>query len=45
MVLLDIQVFHWSRLAGNYAFLESQDQCLHVRLGSVVVSRPAEESQ
>ena len=27
-----MQVFHWSRQAGNYAFLESWDQCLHGRL-------------
>ena len=27
-----MQVFHWSRQAGNYTFLESWDQCLHGRL-------------
>ena len=27
-----MQVFHWSRQAGNYAFLESRDQCLHGQL-------------
>ena len=40
-----IQVFHWAWPVGNYAFLESRDQCLHGRLGSVVVSRPVEKSQ
>ena len=40
-----IQVFHWSRPVGNYAFLESRDQCLHGRLGSVVVSRTVGESR
>ena len=34
-----MQVFHRSRQAGNYAFLESWDQCLNDRLGSVVSSR------
>ena len=24
--------FHWNRQAGNYAFLEGRDQCLHGRL-------------
>ena len=42
---LFIQVFHWSQPAGNYAFLESRDQCLHGRLGSVVLSWPVGESQ
>ena len=27
--------FYWNQQAGNYAFLESQDQCLHGWLGSV----------
>ena len=36
-----MQVFHW----GNYAFLESRDQCLQSRLVSVVVSRPVWESR
>ena len=40
-----MQVFLWSRQAGNYAFLESRDQCLHGRLGSVASSRPVGESQ
>ena len=31
--------------AGNYAFLESHDQYLHGRLGSVVSSRAVGESQ
>ena len=34
-----MQVFHWRRQAGNYAFLESRDQCLHGQLGSVTSSR------
>ena len=25
--------FHWNRQAGNYAFLESRDHCLHGRFG------------
>ena len=37
--------FHWSRPVGNCAFLESQDQCLQDRLGSVVVSQPVGESR
>ena len=32
-------VFHWSRPVGNYVLFGSRDQCLHGRLGSVVVSR------
>ena len=40
-----MQVFHWSRPAGNYAFLESQDQCLHGRLALVVFSQPVGESR
>ena len=40
-----MQVFHWSRRAGNYAFLESRDQCLHGRLGSVASYRPVRESR
>ena len=39
-----LQCFHWNRQAGNYAFLESRDQCLHGRLGSVASSRPVRES-
>ena len=35
-----MQVFHWSRQASNYAFLESRDQCLHGRLGLVASYRP-----
>ena len=35
MSVPQMQVFHWSQQAGNYAFLESRDQCLHGRLGSV----------
>ena len=27
-----MQVFYWSRQAGNYTFLESWDQCLYGRL-------------
>ena len=40
-----MQVFHWGQPVGNHAFLESRDQCLQGRLGSVVVSRPVEESR
>ena len=40
-----MQVFHWSRQACNYAFLESWDQCLHGRLGSVASYWPVGESQ
>ena len=40
-----MQVFHWSRQAGNYAFLESLDQCLHGRLGSVASYQPIGESR
>ena len=40
-----MQVFHWGRPVGNYAFFEGQEQCLQGRLGSVVVSRPVGESQ
>ena len=40
-----MQVFHWSRQAGNYAFLESRDQCLHGLLGSVVSFQPVRESR
>ena len=32
VAVLLMQVFHWIRQAGNYAFLESRDQCLHDRL-------------
>ena len=39
-----MQSFHWNRQAGNYAFLESRDRCLHGRLGSVSSSRPVWES-
>ena len=39
-----MQCFHWNRQAGNYAFLESRDQCLHGRLGSVSSSWPVGES-
>ena len=45
MIQAFIEVFHWSRPAGNYAFLESRDQCLHGQLGSFVVSRPVGESR
>ena len=45
VVLYVMQVFHWSRQAGNYAFLESRDQCLHGRLGSVASSWPVGKSQ
>ena len=40
-----MQVFHWGRPVGNYAFLESRDQCLQGRLGLVVVSPPVGESR
>ena len=30
--------FHWDRQAGNYAFLESQDHCLHSWLGQLQVT-------
>ena len=42
---LFMQVFLWSQQAGNYAFLESRDQCLHVRLEAVASSRPVGESR
>ena len=40
-----MQVFYWSRQAGNYAFLESRDQCLQGWLGSVTSSWPVGESR
>ena len=40
-----MQCFNWNRQAGNYAFLESRDQCLHGWLGSVSSSRPVGESR
>ena len=40
-----VQYFHWNRQAGNYAFLESQYQCLHDRLGSIASSQPVRESR
>ena len=40
-----MQMFHWNRQAGNYAFLESWDQCLHGQLGSVSSYGPVGESQ
>ena len=42
---LVVQVFHWGQPVGNYAFLESRDQCLQGRLGAIVVSRPVSESR
>ena len=38
-------VFRWNRPVGNYVFFECWDQCLHGRLGLVVVSRPVRESR
>ena len=35
--------FHWNRQAGNYAFLESRDHCLHGRLGSAASYQPVGE--
>ena len=39
-----MQCFHWNRQAGNYAFLEGRDQCLHGRLVSVASYQPVGES-
>ena len=38
-----MQVFHWSRQASNYAFLESRDQCLHGQLRLVASYQPVGE--
>ena len=40
-----MQVFHWGRPVGNYAYLESRDQCLQGQLGLVVVSWHVGESR
>ena len=34
-----MEVFHWGRPVGKYAFFESWKQCLQSWLGSFVVSR------
>ena len=44
-VLMLMQVFHWSQQAGNCAFFESRDQCLHDRSGSVASSRSVGKSR
>ena len=43
VIVAVMQVFHWGRLVGKYAFVESRDQCLRGRLGLVVVSWPVGE--
>ena len=44
-LFVHMQCFHWNGQAGNYAFLESRDQCLHGRLGSDASYRPVGESR
>ena len=40
-----MQCFHENQQAGNYAFLESRDQCSHGWLGSVASYQPVGESR